>query len=182
KYYLDYLNKTLNRKEKIDLEIHLHTCSNCQQKLKAFHDVILQLTKEFADVDIPKTFMDSVTQKVENTLHERSIKKRKRTKIGIIISTLSLILLCLGLFTNTYSNIYYSWVDWKTNEDEQLRQIYKDGLGVRLNLEVVNNDMKVNIKTVVADEFQTLIYYEIENMSSDKRYLINTFDGVRIKN
>lgn len=51
-----------------------------------------------------------------------------------------------------------------------------------LNLEAESNGVKVKIKSAISDEFQTLIFYEIEDTEADNQYGIMFGDGVFVEN
>lgn len=54
--------------------------------------------------------------------------------------------------------------------------------GEMLNLEAESNGVKVKIKNAISDEFQTLIFYEIEDTEADNQYGIMFGDGVFVEN
>ncbi|MCH1627055.1 DUF4179 domain-containing protein [Fredinandcohnia sp. SECRCQ15] len=177
---IDYIARTLNRSEKVEFEIHLHTCENCQKKLSTFQEVIFTLKSELDALEIPTNIIKKVNHQVIETVTKKSMIKKKRIKLSVIVTSLLTLLIITGIATNTFSNIYYSWVDWRQQEDPLLRAYYKNGIGERLNMEVVSNGVKVKVKTAIADEFQTVIYYEIEDLNDENQYMIG-FEGVKIK-
>ncbi|WP_335868950.1 DUF4179 domain-containing protein [Bacillus sp. 2205SS5-2] len=180
--FLDHLGRKLSRSEKIDLEMHLHNCQACQNQLTSIQDVIFSLISNLDNEKIPPQFMERIKNKVIET--ERIIRKTKlkRRKLVVgVIGILSLIVY-LGVVTNSFTNLYYSWLGWVENEDEQLIAYLKSGLGEPLNLESESNGVKVTIKSAIADEVQTLIYYEIENEVNENLYKIDYFKGVVIEN
>ncbi|WP_209794315.1 DUF4179 domain-containing protein [Cytobacillus luteolus] len=180
--FFDYLNWSLVREKKIDLEIHIHTCQSCQRVLGSVQNVVLTL-REVGNLEIPNGFMKHITSKVNETLTRRLLVKKKRTIKSIVLSSLLGIILVVGFFTNGFGYLYYSWLDFRQLEDEQMLGYLKSGLGEPLNLEEESNGIKVKIKTAIADEYQTLIYFEIEDTNEESnKYMINVFDGVYIEN
>nr|WP_275695649.1 DUF4179 domain-containing protein [Fredinandcohnia sp. SECRCQ15] len=123
--------------------------------------------------------MDIVNQKVIETVNKRTKLKKRRIKRSVIVTSILALILFTGMATNTFTNIYYSWADWRQQEDELIRAYYTSGLGERLNLEQVSNGVKVTIKTAISDEFQTLIYYEIEDLNEENQYMFN-YDGISV--
>ncbi len=180
--FFDYLNWSLVRQKKIDLEIHIHTCQSCQKVLASVQNVVLTL-REAVNLEIPEGFIKHITSKVNETLNRRLLVKKKRTIKSIVVASLLAVTLLVGFFTNGFGYLYYSWLDFRQLEDEQLLSYLKSGLGEPLNLEEESNGIKVKIKTAIADEYQTLIYFEIEDTNDDSnKYMINVFDGVYIEN
>ncbi|MEI5905566.1 DUF4179 domain-containing protein [Bacillus spongiae] len=181
--FIDYLGKNLPRPEKVELEIHLHTCEGCRHELSAFQDTILSLSNKTDDITIPDNLIEKVKNKVAETERRKENLKRKKTKWMVVASSFACLMIFLGFVTNGFTSVYYAWEDWQQQEDELLREYYKSGLGERLNLEKESNGVKVTIKSAIADEFQTLIYYEIEDTTGENQYMMNPYnDGITIEN
>src|SRR5690606_26820946 len=108
---------------------------------------------------------------MENLLNQ---KKKKRKRMGLISAGVVSIFLCTGFFTGAFSKIYYSL----TEENVELRVFLQEGLGERLGLEAESDGVIIRIKSVIADEIQTLIFYEIEDTQDNGQYMINIDDGV----
>ena len=180
--FIDYLGRTLEREDKVELEMHLHSCGGCQRELASFQEIILILKDDTDTSGIPSEFMEKVKSRVEEAEKRRMLKKRKRSRFGLTAAGIVTFLICTGFVTNSFSHLYYSWVGWKHHEDEQMITYLKAGLGEQLDMEQVNNGVKVKIKTAVADDVQTLIYYEIEDLNGENQYLINPNEGIRVEN
>ncbi|WP_044338916.1 DUF4179 domain-containing protein [Rossellomorea aquimaris] len=178
RHYLDYLGRTMDRPEKVELEMHIYHCQGCQEDLGTFQEVVLALTGMADSVEIPAGFMEKVKSKVEEREVHRQRKKKKRKSIGIAFAGVFAMLISIGFVTGGFSNLYYAW----TEEDEQLRAILQHDLGERLNLEAESNGVKITIKSVVADDVQTLVFYEIEDTKEENRYMMNAHEGVHIEN
>ncbi|MDR4886149.1 DUF4179 domain-containing protein [Fredinandcohnia sp. QZ13] len=179
--FIDYLSRTLDRTEKIELEIHLHTCQSCQQSLAGFQNAINSLIKSAEEIEVPGEFLDPVITALNKIEEDKRNKKKKRTTIGVGIASSLLILFLIGYASNAFAYIYYSWLDWRDLEDEQLLDYLKSGIGEPLDLVQESNGIKVTIKSAIADEFQTLIYYEVENLEEEEQYGINFWDGVYVE-
>ncbi|WP_078548933.1 DUF4179 domain-containing protein [Litchfieldia alkalitelluris] len=181
-YYLDYLGLLLTRRENIELEIHLHTCKSCQNELAFIQDTIISLSSDVVFFEIPSTFMSHVKTKVNEIVTMRKLARKKRTRIGTIIASILVLSILIGFVTNGFSYMYYSWMDWRQLEDEQLLSYLKNGVGEPLYLEQESNGLKVTIKSVIADDYRTLIYYSVEDLNNENQYFINGYDGFRIEN
>lgn len=179
--FIDYLSRSLDRSEKIELEIHLHTCEICQSSLACFQKTIYSLIEAAETIEVPGEFLDQVITSLVKIEEEKRKKKKKRTTIGVGIASSLFLLLLIGYVTNGFSYMYYSWLDWRGKEDEQLLAYLKSGIGEPLNLVQENNGIKVTIKSAIADEFQTLIYYEVENLKGEEQYGINFWNGVFVE-
>jgi DNA-directed RNA polymerase specialized sigma24 family protein len=182
KEYIDYLEKTIDRSKKIDFEVHLYHCQDCQADLSSFQDImftLVDLTDHMKELNMPPNFIESIKDRlVEKEKHsQRKTKKRKR--IGFIFAGIFALLMGIGFYTGMFSNLYYAWVE----ENKELRPFLQKGLGERLNLETENNGVKITIKSVIADDVQTLVFYKIEDTDEDNQFVVNNFDdGLIVEN
>lgn len=176
--YIDYLGRTLERPKKVDFEVHIYHCQNCQEDLATFQEVVLKFTEMDKNLHVPTGFIEKVKGRLAEREKHRQMKAKKYKKIGLAFASVFAVLICTGIFTGWFSHHYYSW----TEEDEQLRSLLQHDLGERLNLEAESNGVKIKIKSVIADEVQTLIFYEIEDRNEDNQYMMNYHDGVVVEN
>jgi len=180
-YYIDYLERNLCRSKKIELEKHIYHCQDCQEDLAAFQDVMLSmlnLAERMEDLHVPsglmKTVKDRLAEKEKHKIH----KNKKRKRMGLVFASVFALLIGTEFFTGAFTRLYYTW----TEEDQELRPYLEKDLGERLNLEAESGGVKVKIKSVVADEVQTLVFYEIEDTKGKNQYVMNYDDGVLVKN
>jgi RNA polymerase sigma factor (sigma-70 family) len=178
KHYLDYLGRTMDRPEKVEFEMHIYHCHACQEDLASFQEVVLTLAGMTEAIEIPAGFMERVKSRVEEREARRQRKKKKRKSIWLAFAGVFAMIVSIGFVTGGFSSLYYAW----TEEDEQLRAFLQHDLGERLNLESESNGVKITIKSVVADDVQTLVFYEIEDTGKDNRYMMNAHEGVHIEN
>jgi Domain of unknown function (DUF4179)/Sigma-70, region 4 len=177
-HYIDYLEKNLARPQKVEFEIHTYNCHGCQEELASFQDIILTL-KGIADkVDVPCSILLNVKARIKEEESIRQKKKKKRKRVGISFAAVFTLLFCTGFVTGTFSSLYYSW----TEDNEELRGYLQNDLGDRLDLEAESDGVKIKIKSVIADDVQTLVFYEIEDTAKDNRYMLNLHDGVNVEN
>ncbi|WP_335872657.1 DUF4179 domain-containing protein [Bacillus sp. 2205SS5-2] len=181
--FMDYLGRTLHRAEKIKLEMHARNCPSCQQALLSIQEVVTALSEDKDHIfSLPSGFMQRVREMVQKVEDRRKKKKRKQKTIGVAFTGLLTMVLFFGFFTNGYTYLYYSWIGWLHQEDEQLITYLKHGVGEELNMTTESNGIRVTIKSVIADDVQTLIFYEVESLNDENRYEILPFEGVRIAN
>ncbi|MEH7157922.1 DUF4179 domain-containing protein [Neobacillus drentensis] len=181
KYYIDYLERTLERPKKIDLEIHIYHCQDCQDDLASFQDVLLtmaNLSEKMEDFHVPADFMENVKTRLAEREKHRQQKNKKRLRIGMVIASFFALLIGIEVFTGAFTNYYYTW----TEEDQELRALLQQDAGERLNLEAESAGVKIKIRSAVADEVQTLVFYEIEDTAEDNQYMMNYDDGVFVEN
>ncbi|WNF23508.1 DUF4179 domain-containing protein [Mesobacillus jeotgali] len=180
KNYIDYLEKTMERPEKIEFEIHLYECAECQEDLAAFQDVTMMLhhAEWMSDLPGPIDFIAKIKERLAEKENHRKQKFKKRKKVALIFASVFALLMGTGFFTGAFANVYYGW----TEENEQLRAFLQKDLGERMNLEAESDGVKIRIKGVVADDYQTLVFYEIEDTNEDKQFVMNFEEGLFIEN
>ncbi|CAN7509218.1 DUF4179 domain-containing protein [Rossellomorea sp. LjRoot5] len=178
KHYLAYLGRTMDRPEKVDFEIHIYHCTDCQEDLASFQEVTLALAKLAEETHLPPDVMEKVRKRLDQREAERQKRRKKRKSILLSFAGVFVLLIVAGFVTGGFASLYYSY----TEEDEQLRAILQHNLGERLNLEAESDGVKVTIKSVVADDVQTLVFYEVEDLKGENRYLMNPYEGVIIEN
>ncbi|MDQ6596692.1 sigma-70 family RNA polymerase sigma factor [Bacillus salipaludis] len=181
KEYIDYLGRTLERSKKIELEIHIYHCQDCQEDLATFQDVMLtmlNLTEKVEDYHVPFDFMENVQAMLADKDKHRQLKNKKHKRMGMVFASIFALLVSVEVFTGAFTNLYYTW----TEEDHELRAYLQQDMSERLNLEAESNGVKIKIKSVIADDFQTLVFYEIEDTDEDNQYLMNYDEGVSVEN
>lgn len=178
KDYIDYLDRTMERSKKIEFEIHVYHCQNCQEDLGTFQDVRIYLTEQGKELPIPTGFMKNIKARLAEKEKKRRQKIKKRNKWFFIFAVVCTLIIGIGIFTGTFAKLYYTW----TVEDQELLPYLQHDFGEMLNLEAESNGVKVKIKSAISDEFQTLIFYEIEDTEADNQYAILFGDGVFVEN
>ncbi|MEH7302102.1 DUF4179 domain-containing protein [Neobacillus drentensis] len=179
--YLDYLERTMDRTKKIDLEKHLYHCQNCQEDLAAFQDVMLtmlNLSEKMEDFHVPSGFMENVKDRLAEVEKHRQQKNKKRKRMGLVFASVFALLMGIEYFTGAFASHYYSWKE----KDPELRAYLQQGLGERLNLKAERNGVKIKIMGAIADDVQTIVFYEIEDTDEDHQYVMNNQDGVLVEN
>ncbi|KQL50547.1 hypothetical protein AN964_23095 [Heyndrickxia shackletonii] len=180
KNYIDYLEKTLDRSKKIDLEKHIYHCQECQDDLSTFQDIMLTILNFTERMDyVPSGFMENVKDRLAEKEKHRQRKSKKRKKIGLVFASVFVLVMSIGFFTGSFTDLYYTW----TIKDQQLRALLQHNLGEKLNLVAESNGVKIRITGAIADDVQTLVFYEIEDTADDNQYVIGyDDDGVVVEN
>ncbi|WP_264737364.1 DUF4179 domain-containing protein [Cytobacillus firmus] len=177
KLYVDYLERNLERPAKINFEMHIYHCQDCQEDLAAIQEVMVNFTEAIEKLSVPEGFMENVKERVEQRENLIQQKRNKRKRTGLITGSVFVLVIFAGIFTGVFSKLYYTW----TEENQELRAFLQENAGERLNLEAESEGVKIKIKSVISDEVQTLIFYEIEDINQNGQYMINNDDGVFIE-
>jgi DNA-directed RNA polymerase specialized sigma24 family protein len=181
KHYLDYMERTMDRPEKIEFEKHIYHCHDCQEDLATFQDVALTLMDYAkANTDLPDLthFMEKVRMRLKEKEEHRQQKSKKNIRLGFIFTVIFAFVFGIAFITGAFHYVYYGL----TEEDEQLRAFLQKDLGQRVNLEAEGDGVKIKITGVVADDVQTLVFYKIEDINEDNQYLMNYEDGLYVEN
>ncbi|MGA9228482.1 MAG: DUF4179 domain-containing protein, partial [Mesobacillus sp.] len=181
KHYIDYMEKSMGRPEKIEFEKHIYHCEDCQEDLATFQDVtvkLMDLAKGINDLPEMTHLMENVKNRLIEKEKHREQKNKKRIRLGLVFASVFAFGIGIAVFTGAFNYVYYGW----TEEDEQLRAFLQQDLGQRVNLEAENEGVKIKITGVVADDVQTLIFYKIEDTDEENQYMMNYEDGLNVEN
>ncbi len=181
KHYIDYMEKEMERPAKIEFEIHLYNCRECQEDFSSFQEVAmtrLNHVEEGDGLSVHPQLMENVKKRLAEKKEQRQRKNKKRKKWALGLASALAFIVAIGFITGAFPKVYYAW----TEEDIHLREFLQEGFGQRLNLEAESNGVKVKIKGVVADDIQTLVFYEIHDTKEDKQHFMTFEDGVTVEN
>ncbi|MCM3576336.1 DUF4179 domain-containing protein [Mesobacillus subterraneus] len=181
KYYIDYLEKSMERPAKIEFEIHLYNCQDCQEDLASFQEVAmtrLNYVEDDHDLNLQAQLMENIKKRLSEQKERKQQKIKKRKKWALGFASAFAFIVALGFITGAFPKVYYAW----TEDDVYFREYLQKGIGQRLNLEAESGGIKVKIKGVVADDLQTLVFYEIHDLKEDKQYFMSYEDGLTVVN
>lgn len=181
KNYLDYLERSMARPEKIEFEKHIYHCPDCQGDLATFQDTtitIMDQAKLKSDLCEEPDFMEKVKKRLNEQDNHKQRNNKRRIRLALVVASLFAFLIGIGFFTGAFTYAYYGW----TEENEQLRAFLQQDLGQRVKLEAKSNGVKIKITGVVADDVQTLVFYKIEDTEKDHQYVMSYHDGVTVEN
>ena len=121
----------------------------------------------------------SITQKGRRTFIPNH---RRRVMMGMAAALFLLVFMGTAVATNGFESVMDWWKDSTNKQSEQVESYIQQGLGEKVNLVAESNGVKVTITSVVADDIQTLIYYEVEDRKKEKKYSINFSEGLKMAN
>jgi hypothetical protein len=179
---IDYFEGNLDETSKKRIEHHLHECVGCQAEMKELQQVIASLESEGERIQVPDDFMRNVRNKVAKSQGSRQKSYKQRAMIGLAATLFLTVFVGTAVATNSFASVIDWWKDLSNKQDEQMQGYVQQGLGEKLNLAAESNGVKVTITSVVSDDIQTLIYYEIDDRNKENKYMINYTDGLKIAN
>ncbi|MFC5587451.1 DUF4179 domain-containing protein [Sporosarcina soli] len=179
---MDYLEGNLDKTARKEFELHLNECKSCEKELKDFQQTIIALESESDVIQIPDDFMSNVRQAVADTQKSRRKIYQRPAVMGLVAALFLTLFVGTAVAMNGFENFMEWWKDFGNKQDERMQDYVQHGLGDYLNLVAESNGVKVTITSVVADDIQTLIYYEVEDQKKENKYMINYTEGLRIAN
>ncbi|RYI29587.1 DUF4179 domain-containing protein [Bacillus infantis] len=177
---MDSLEGRLQHEDEKILKGHLENCGKCGAEMIQLQEITAALSVRSKEIDMPEEFMLNVAKRVRLSESER--KKSKASMIGGLAAAV-----CLTLFVGTaaanggFTTFKDWWQNFSTEESEQEQKYIQSGLGEKLDLEAESGGVKVRITSVAADDIQTLIYYEVENLKNDDLFKPD-YDGIQVMN
>ncbi|KAA0966923.1 DUF4179 domain-containing protein [Sporosarcina sp. ANT_H38] len=181
-HFIDYLEGKLGEMTRKEIEQHLTECESCNEEVKKLRQIVAALDSENDSIQVPDDFMSNVRHAVFNNRENRRKKYKHRTTVGIVAMLFFTLFVGTAVATNNFTSVMNWWKDLSNKQDEQMQGYVQQGLGEYMNFEAESNGVKVTITSVVADDIQTLVYYEIEDQQKDNNYMINYNEGLQIEN
>lgn len=179
---VEYAEGTIDEAARQAIEQHIAGCENCTQELMNFEQIIAALASEHDAIQIPGDFMNNVRLAVAHTQTTKPKHYKRRATFGLVAALFLTLFVGTAVATNTFSS-FMDWIkDFSNKQDEQMQDFVQQGLAESLELVAESNGVKVTITSVVADDLQTLIYYEVEDLQQDKKYSIDYTDDLQIVN
>ena len=179
---VEYVDGMMDEAARQDMEQHIQTCESCKRELKDYLQMIAALASENNSIQVPDDFMSNVRRAVTYTQKSRPGRFKRRATMGLVATLLLTVCVGTAMATNSFANFKEWWKDFGDKQEEQMENFVQHGLGELLNLSAESNGVKVTITSVVADDIQTLIYYEVEAEQQDSKYMISLMDGLQIAN
>lgn len=180
--FIDHLEGKLDETRRPEFEQHVESCEQCKLELKELEQIIASLESEQDAIQIPDNFMVNVRQAVTTTQKQRRKIDRRPAMTGLVAALFLMLFVGTAVATNGFASFMEWWKDFGDKQNEQMKNYVQHGLGDYVNIEAESNGIKITVTSVVADDIQTLIYYEIENKQKENKYMINYNEGLHIVN
>ncbi|SHG90527.1 DUF4179 domain-containing protein [Ornithinibacillus halophilus] len=175
-----YLENQCTPDDKKNVERHVESCKECKEELQELQETMQLLEVEKENIEPPPYLMNNVKEKLSQKRGKANKWKPSAWVAAVVFS-----LVFAGTVvaaTDLNHHVMDWWKQMTSNEEQVMEENLKHGIGDRLNISEVSNDVKVTITDVVADDIQTLLYYEIEDLSKQANYQISLTEGVELPN
>ncbi|WP_318617628.1 DUF4179 domain-containing protein [Sporosarcina sp. YIM B06819] len=179
---IDYLDGILNDNERIRFDLHVNGCKQCKDELLKCEEIIKSLKIENESISIPHNFMDNVRQSVANTQKKKRKTFQRPAIVGIVAALIMTLFVGTAVATKSFTTFAEWWRDFGNKKNEQIENYVQHGLGDNVNIEAESNGVNITVTSVVADDVQTHIYYEIEDRNKENKYMVDFTNGIQIVN
>ncbi|MCQ4924480.1 DUF4179 domain-containing protein [Tissierella carlieri] len=159
---LDYIDGVLNEEEEILFRDHIEECNKCSIEYKETKSAIDYIESNVNKINVIQT----INLKLKEYRIKPIIKFRRTTFIAII---LLFILMVTAIATDSLENLQW----WKKDSEKTItawEKLLNKGVGQKLNVSVIDKDIKVTAEGVIADELNTIIFLRIEDLKGDLRF------------
>ncbi|QTD43464.1 DUF4179 domain-containing protein [Sporosarcina sp. Te-1] len=179
---IDYLEGNLNEWERKEFELHMEECAACKEELVKLKQLITSLEEESEAIHVPESLMKNVRASVASTQWSKRKTVKRTALIGAAAALFLTVFVGTAIATNGFATFADWWKDFGNKQEEQVENFVQQGLGDKVNAVAESNGIKITITNVVADDMQTLVYYEIEDQKRENEYLIDFTRGLKIDN
>lgn len=165
KLFIDYIDGTLDKENKLLVENHINNCTNCKNELYKLQQLHSSLNKAASKIIPNENFIDNIKNKTDkgSVLNRRKAKKFRTALIACIILTLS-------IFTVIASEDKITELIKTITKVESLNENIEKGYGDIINSSSIDKNIKITIKYAVSDDLGTAIFYEIEDLLKNEKY------------
>lgn len=166
---IDYIEDLLDKESYLAVEHHIKNCSRCQQEIKEIRESIGYIESVGNAMVVPEGFMESVKNKVE---HNKKIGKKPKRRVGTAIFVAALIaVLITGVFAEEGIKSYFEeWKSKSLEESQSIEQLITEGYGEKLGISTEDQDIKITVESIMADDMNTVLLIEVEDLKGEKKY------------
>lgn len=165
---IDYIDGNIEKNENI--KAHLDKCEDCKAEYEGLKETVDYLKINSEKINTEREF--NLKTRINN-------KKYKRfTRTGTLAIIISLLLVATVFAAETLG-----FIDWWKNSSEiqtnAWEELIENGVGQKLDISTVDNGVKITAKGIIADEINTLVLLEIENLNGNRRLVPSYNDMYR---
>lgn len=166
---IDYIEGTLSEEGHFAVEDHIKNCGKCQQEVKEIRESIGYMESMGSAIAVPEGFMESVKNKVEN--NKKLGKKPKRRWGTVALISALIAVLITGVFAEEGIKSYFEvWKSKSLEESQSIEQLIAEGYGEKLNLSDEDQDIKITVESIIADDMNTVLLIEVEDLKGENKY------------
>ena len=175
--FMDYLEGSFTAEEEKNLIDHIEHCSECREELEELKTIVSGMDKSKKAINVPEDFMKNIRARALKIGCKGAKGKRRPLRVLFIAA----VILTMSVGTVFAAREPIMELIKGINPESRINNIVDKGMGDRLNISKMDQDIKITITDVAADDIQTLISFKIEDLKSGKEYRVKYDDGIDIK-
>lgn len=168
---IDYIEGKLSSKAELELHDHLMNCAACQRELEQQQEMLNLLDHEINRIEIPHDLMERVEEKVYQRRQKRNWKPSGWQYAAVVVA-LCILLLSTNVAPSMMNGMLHWWQSITSSQMASGDRI----IGDEVNITAIDQDIRITITHVAADEFATVLYYEVEDLSKQGLYSLQSVD------
>lgn len=156
---IDYIDGLSTKEEEEIISLHLDTCESCRQEYNELCETIEYIANKSNKIHTDRELN-------LNTKEISTKRPRRFRRTMLIAAILSLMLVATAFATDAFDFLIF----WEKSSEPYIsawEDLIDNGVGQKLDISVVDKDIKVTAEGVIADELNTLIFLKIENLSEN---------------
>lgn len=158
---LDYIDGELDKNEEIEIKKHIERCKVCNGEYDKMKSTINYLRDKGSNIHTNR----------EMNLNPNMYKRkpiRNITRTGLIAVILSIVMV-----VSVFATDLFGFIDkWKESSQRSIsawEKLIENGVGQKLDISVIDKDIKVTAEGIIADELNTVILLKIEDLKGNNR-------------
>ncbi|WP_280771957.1 DUF4179 domain-containing protein [Salipaludibacillus daqingensis] len=179
---MEVLDETLDETNRNQVLAHVKTCPLCRKELEELKEVHGILIRTNDEVEVPTGWLSRLEENVNERAGFKTTGRVKRWWAGVVAALFSFLLVATAFATDGFRDFSTFWQDVTESDLEARDRVIEAGYGERLNESVEHNGVRLTITDVIADEIQTVVYYEVKDLEGDRQLSPVFSEGIHIKN
>jgi hypothetical protein len=175
--FMDYLDGSATSIEEKNLMDHIEECTECREELAELKKLVSGIDESFDAINVPEDFMKNIRARALKIDFQDAKRKTRPLRVLFIAA----VILTMSLVTVFVAREPLMELIKRISPESRIGNLVDKGIGDRLNISMIDKDIKITITDVVADDLQTLISFKIEDLKSGKAYAVKYDDGIDIK-
>ncbi|MBU5425610.1 DUF4179 domain-containing protein [Tissierella pigra] len=158
---IDYIDGNLSKEDKEKVKCHLEKCPQCNKEYNEIKLTIEKLSE--------KRNMINTNKEINLKLKKSEIKPIRSIRRTILIAVILTFTLVMTAIAADNFDFLKSWKKQSEVTITAWEKLLDAGVGQKLDISVIDNDIKVTAEGVIADELNTVIFIKVENLKDNLR-------------
>ncbi|MCC5911795.1 MAG: DUF4179 domain-containing protein [Clostridiaceae bacterium] len=165
---IDYIDETLTVEEEKIIKKHMKECIECREELEELQNTIEHVEREHSKVKVPEAFMDKLRADAKKA-NKPTVHHRRRFRRAIVLVAMMTLFIATAVATDGFGVLNW-WRQLSIRESRSVYELLQEGYGDQVNLTAVDQDIKVTVESILADDIKTVLLLEIEDLKKEDLY------------